>query len=277
MQIRIPQNDLSAPDHESGLTTAERKPKKQRGRQIRDLTGQTFGKLRVIKRTDKRQQGSVVWLCECACTPGEYFGVKSAALVQGLVRSCGCSTKWNNKVLEDQYQPNCERLYLYRIWYLLATRCVNTVRNTKKVIPAIYRKYNIKLYSAWLHFDQFYQWAMHNGYKTGSTLHRHDLYSDYTPENCYWRPYGDYENNNPGTRIIEYQGKRQSISRWARELGIDPLALRHRLKVCNDDLEEVLSITWDQKHTQEAARETRARHRLEREHAEGGWKLRKKK
>lgn len=54
-----------------------------------DLTGQRFGKLTVLQRTDKRkEQGCVVWLCQCDC--GKQKEVPTNRLIKGKVRSCGC-------------------------------------------------------------------------------------------------------------------------------------------------------------------------------------------
>lgn len=54
-----------------------------------DLTGQRFGKLTVLCRTEKRMdQGSVVWCCQCEC--GNTAEVSASRLVRGKVRSCGC-------------------------------------------------------------------------------------------------------------------------------------------------------------------------------------------
>lgn len=54
-----------------------------------DLTGQRFGKLTVLSRTEaRRDQGSVVWLCQCDC--GNQKEVSARRLTQGKVRSCGC-------------------------------------------------------------------------------------------------------------------------------------------------------------------------------------------
>ena len=32
-----------------------------------DLTGQTFGRLKVLQRTDNAKDGSARWICECNC------------------------------------------------------------------------------------------------------------------------------------------------------------------------------------------------------------------
>lgn len=54
-----------------------------------DLTGQRFGKLTVVQRTEKRMdQGSIVWLCQCDC--GKQKEVSARRLTRGKVRSCGC-------------------------------------------------------------------------------------------------------------------------------------------------------------------------------------------
>ena len=54
----------------------------------RDLTNMPFGKLRAVRKTDLRKNGSVVWECECKC--GNIAYVRSASLVQGNTKSCGC-------------------------------------------------------------------------------------------------------------------------------------------------------------------------------------------
>lgn len=54
-----------------------------------DLTGQRFGKLTVLSKTEARtDQGSVVWLCQCDC--GKQKEVSARRLTRGKVCSCGC-------------------------------------------------------------------------------------------------------------------------------------------------------------------------------------------
>lgn len=54
-----------------------------------NLTGQRFGKLTVLEKTEERaDQGSIVWLCRCDC--GRTKKVSARRLVRGKVRSCGC-------------------------------------------------------------------------------------------------------------------------------------------------------------------------------------------
>ena len=56
-----------------------------------DLTGQTFGKLKVVKKgKGRRYKGikRVTWLCECEC--GNKSEVTTNALTSGNTMSCGC-------------------------------------------------------------------------------------------------------------------------------------------------------------------------------------------
>lgn len=57
-------------------------------RRIKDLTGQRFGRLTVLSKTDRRINGRVVWHCRCEC--GNEIGVASSYLLNGDTRSCGC-------------------------------------------------------------------------------------------------------------------------------------------------------------------------------------------
>jgi HNH endonuclease len=58
---------------------------------IKKLKGKKFGKLIVIKKTNKRKYGNVVWLCKCSC--GNEKEILSRNLINGSTKSCGCFHK----------------------------------------------------------------------------------------------------------------------------------------------------------------------------------------
>ncbi len=59
---------------------------------IKDLTGQTFGRLTAIKATERRDsKGSVYWKCRCVC--GNETEVTEDCLTNGGTVSCGCRRK----------------------------------------------------------------------------------------------------------------------------------------------------------------------------------------
>lgn len=65
--------------------------------QIKDLTGQKFGKLTVLEMTNERRNRQVVWKCQCEC--GNITYVVGQALRTGHTTTCGCS--WREKKAED--------------------------------------------------------------------------------------------------------------------------------------------------------------------------------
>lgn len=56
--------------------------------QIKDLSGQRFGKLFVLEATDKRSAESIIYKCKCDC--GTICEVRSTSLRNGHTQSCGC-------------------------------------------------------------------------------------------------------------------------------------------------------------------------------------------
>ena len=61
---------------------------------FKDLTGQKFGRLTVIKQVDKPsnlKSSSKFWLCNCEC--GNKIIVNSSLLMSGNTKSCGCLQK----------------------------------------------------------------------------------------------------------------------------------------------------------------------------------------
>lgn len=57
---------------------------------MRDLTGQTFGRLTVIRRAVSRE-GHSCWLCWCSCNKTKT--ILQTHLVTGESQSCGCRNK----------------------------------------------------------------------------------------------------------------------------------------------------------------------------------------
>lgn len=58
---------------------------------FKDLTGQRFGKLTVLKKIDKGKSNKVWWLCQCDC--GNTHEVITYHLTHNLCQSCGCLRK----------------------------------------------------------------------------------------------------------------------------------------------------------------------------------------
>lgn len=62
---------------------------------MNDLTGKKFGRLRVIRKADIRQNYKELWECVCEC--GTKTLVTTYDLNSGHTKSCGCLRKENTK------------------------------------------------------------------------------------------------------------------------------------------------------------------------------------
>jgi hypothetical protein len=63
-------------------------------KRAKDLTGQKFGKLTVIKRGENYKM-HVQWECKCDCNNPELILVRTQHLENGIKTSCGCVRKEN--------------------------------------------------------------------------------------------------------------------------------------------------------------------------------------
>lgn len=66
--------------------------KEQAGKNTaKNLVGQTFGRLKVLKDTGERVNNRIIWLCQCEC--GNIHKVSTNDLTSGNTSSCGCLHK----------------------------------------------------------------------------------------------------------------------------------------------------------------------------------------
>ena len=50
--------------------------------------GQKYGKLTILKKSDKMSNKNIMWVCECEC--GKIKDIRGSHLVSGAIKSCGC-------------------------------------------------------------------------------------------------------------------------------------------------------------------------------------------
>lgn len=58
-----------------------------------DLVGKRFGRLTVVRKTEEKQDGYLMWECRCDC--GNKIAVNTKRLKRGTVTNCGCIAKKN--------------------------------------------------------------------------------------------------------------------------------------------------------------------------------------
>lgn len=138
---------------------------------------------------------------------------------------------------------------IYRIYHRMVYRC-----KTDKTceIYRIYRENGIIVCDNWLGengFINFYNWSMSNGYNDNLTIDRIDGLKGYSPDNCRWVDYKVQGNNTNRNRLITYNGKTQTMSQWADELGIPYQRLNSRINTFKMSLEDAFRNETMNNHT----------------------------
>ena len=199
-----------------------------------DISGNRYGRLLVLERFGKTGDGKATWKCVCAC--GREVVVSGKDLRSGNTRSCGCLQKETAASRHTIHSISSTRLY--KIWMQMKERCYNP--NTPQ-----YKDWGgrgITVCDDWLNNVQaFYGWAMNNGYADDLSLDRIDNNKGYSPDNCRWATREDQCNNKRTNRLITYNGKTQTISQWADELGINYYTLQSRITKYKWSIEKALT------------------------------------
>ena len=204
-------------------------------KQYKDLTGQRFGRLEVVKLDHKQQKinkngvktGSVYyWLCKCDC--GNFKIIRASYLTNHLTQSCGCLKRETiskiAKVTGKVHGQSNSRIY--RIYKHMVNRCyLKTSADYKN-----YGERGIKVCCEWKNdFKVFYDWAMSNGYADNLTIDRIDVNGNYEPSNCRWVT-KEIQNKNTRRNInITYNGKTHNVREWSKIIGISAFTLYDRL------------------------------------------------
>lgn len=116
------------------------------------------------------------------------------------------------------------RTKLYKSWENMKRRC-----NYPDKLHAKYYK-EIHICKEWESFDNFRDWALHNGYIEGLTLERLDITKGYCPKNCTWIPKEKQNINRRNKSHLVICGIDKSFTEWAKEYGINETTIRMRIK-----------------------------------------------
>ena len=178
---------------------------------IIDLTGQTFGRLTVIRYAGIAKNRKALWECECSC--GNRIVVQGTNLRNGNTSSCGCL----HKERFNGHKHGLKHTRLYSIWCAMKARCSNP--HTKS-----YRNYGgrgIAVCEEWNNdFMCFYNWAMSNGYEENLSIDRINVNGNYEPSNCRWTDTETQANNTRTNRKISYKEKTLTVAQWEKLTGL---------------------------------------------------------
>jgi hypothetical protein len=192
-----------------------------RAHRTTDLTGQTFGRLKVLAFAGV-YQGNSYWRCCCTC--GTVKDYAAHALKRGKTTSCGCfrmeRVKVQNKTHGLSYAPE------YAIHNAMIQRCTNP----KNQDFPLYGGRGIGVCASWLaSFEAFYK-DMGPRPTLTHTLERLNGERGYEPGNVVWATPKEQALNRRTTTWLTYNGLTLCLADWARKVGIKRLTLYYRLR-----------------------------------------------
>lgn len=150
-----------------------------------DLTGQRFGKLVVVSRSESKN-GKSLWECRCDC--GRISLVVGNKLTSGTTKSCRCLR------VESPMKHGGSRSPEYQVWCGIIQRCTNP--NAPEYFR--YGARGITICERWR--ESFENFLMDMGPRTSSrhTIERSDNDKGYSKDNCRWATQSEQNRN---TRI----------------------------------------------------------------------------
>ena len=165
-----------------------------------DLSGQRFGRLTVLERTENKHyrcgQVQAQFLCKCDC--GNEITVLGGNLKTGHTQSCGCHRA--QKTAERSLKHGMSLSSIYGVWNTMRQRCLNP--NNHKFSE--YGGRGITVCDEWKDsFEAFRDWAVANGYEEHLSIDRINNDGNYCPENCRWATAKEQANNRRKRRMLK--------------------------------------------------------------------------
>lgn len=197
-----------------------------KGERIAVSVNDTFNRLTITNLF--KEDGK--WCAACKCSCGAIIHkIVVRSLLSGNTKSCGC---YNSELTAQrnfkhgEKSRDQERNRLYEIWVDMRRRCNSTSHNRAKN----YSLKGISVCDEWNDFTTFKDWSINNGYDDTLSIDRIDNSEGYCPENCRWIPPGEQSKNRTANHYITFNNKTQTLTDWAKEVGIGRNALTSRLQ-----------------------------------------------
>lgn len=190
-----------------------------RNRPYRDLTGQVFSQLTVIKFAYRKKH--IFWECLCSCGNTTYYS--TGDLYRGRTVSCGCYRK--NRNLKHGHARKKQISKEYTSWYDMKRRCCDP--NQSKYY--LYGGKGIKVCDRWLHSFENFLADMGLKPTPKHSIERLDASKDYEPINCVWATVAEQNRNKSTNRRITFNGETLCLKDWSVRLNIPYMTLSKRL------------------------------------------------
>lgn len=118
----------------------------------------------------------------------------------------------------------------YYSWHNMISRVDMPQGTSKKKENKVYLNKRVEMHEPWRSFDMFFS-DMGKKPSPTHTLDRKDNSKGYTPDNCRWATPTEQIRNRDCTRLITANGKTQTWTEWAEELGTTYEGIRGRVRL----------------------------------------------
>jgi hypothetical protein len=195
---------------------------------VPDLSGQTFGRLTVLRRVENDKHDKTRWLCRCECGTE---AVRSAHLMRkGESLSCGCLQRETNVSAPTRHGNARVKgtTREYEAWSNMVARC----ENPKATHFECYGGRGISVCARWR--NDFVAFLADMGPKP-SPWHSIDRYPDndgnYEPGNCRWATVAQQSRNKRTNRFVTFGGETLTLADWGERYGVSGTVIGTRLRL----------------------------------------------
>lgn len=128
------------------------------------------------------------------------------------------------KEIHGHAKKKAPRSKTYTTWNNMVSRCTKPYHDKFYM----YGARGITVCNEWLDFSNFLRDMGER--PEGKTLDRVDNTKGYSKENCRWADRETQQRNMRRNNNVTLCGKTQCLEAWARELGVYPTTIKHRIK-----------------------------------------------
>ena len=196
-----------------------------------NLIGKKINMLTIIEQLPTKN-GRTYWRYKCDC--GKIGTINSSCIYRTI--SCGCFR--SSKARQMHTTHNKKGTRIYNVHNSMKQRCLNP----KSKNYSNYGGRGIKLCKEWEKFENFYIWAIKNGYKDNLSIDRINVNGNYEPSNCRWVTSKQQQLNKRNTPHITFNHHTHTLLEWSVITGINISTLRKRIFNYGWSIEDALTI-----------------------------------
>ncbi len=209
---------------------------------LKDITGQTFGRLTVLRQIDRPAHvrgRHAYWEVQCVC--GTLAHVSGPDLIGGHTQSCGCLQR--ERAYAVNYQHGRSHTPEHSIWIKMIERC-------EQPRATGYRHYGgrgIRVCERWR--ESFTNFLADMGPRPTPkhSIDRIDVNGHYEPGNVRWATQREQMNNTRSNRVLDWNGEQLTMTQWAERMNLRPGTLGFRIR-SGWSVDRALTTPADQYH-----------------------------